>query len=303
MTTDRPGASPHAPWGELTYRGFSAGGAAPNAEPPPAVAARPARRQALPRLAIVGGGLAAALALGLLGGLWAKPDLGHSKTGAPMRAVTPPVDEEASATGQTMAIEVARPVPEAGVPTRSAGKLEVLPPGAAQAAASHAVPAVATAPPPPLAVADPRPAPIRAPSIQPPAVQAPTVPSPQAFNAPPAYPPRLAVPATPQPAAVATGPCANAASRAAQVVCADPDLSAADREMMRAYRRALRNGAQPEALQRDQREWLAAREDAARRSPRALAELYDRRIDELNSAADDADDAESDPGRGRSRPY
>jgi uncharacterized protein YecT (DUF1311 family) len=81
--------------------------------------------------------------------------------------------------------------------------------------------------------------------------------------------------------------CQAVHGRAAQMVCADPELSAADRELNQAYRRALRSGVPPEQLRADQRDWLAIREDAARRSPRAVASIYEQRIDELNQIADD----------------
>lgn len=107
--------------------------------------------------------------------------------------------------------------------------------------------------------------------------------------------PELAQGATPAPVpaprALATDPaCDDARSRAAQMVCADPDLSAADRELNRAYRRALRSGGSPDQVREEQRDWLTIREDAARRSPRAVANVYEQRIDELNRIAED------DPG-------
>jgi uncharacterized protein YecT (DUF1311 family) len=92
----------------------------------------------------------------------------------------------------------------------------------------------------------------------------------------------------PAPRTMAADPvCDGARSRAAQMVCADPDLSAADRELNRAYRRALRSGAAPDRLREEQRDWLSIREDAARRSSRAVASIYEQRIDELNRIADD----------------
>ena len=81
--------------------------------------------------------------------------------------------------------------------------------------------------------------------------------------------------------------CGAGASRAAQMVCEDPDLAAADRELNQAYRRALRSGAPVGQLREEQRDWLAIREDAARHSPRALANVYEQRIDDLNEIADD----------------
>jgi len=72
------------------------------------------------------------------------------------------------------------------------------------------------------------------------------------------------------------------------MVCADPALASADRQMARAYQRALRAGAAPGELRQEQRDWMAIREDAARQSPRALAQIYDQRIQELNQIADRA---------------
>jgi uncharacterized protein YecT (DUF1311 family) len=104
-------------------------------------------------------------------------------------------------------------------------------------------------------------------------------------------------------AAPATSPAASrdgldgcaARSRAEALVCADPELAAYDREMGAAYRRAMRSGAvAPQDLQADQRDWLDDRERAARRSPEAVAQAYQDRIEELNRIADDgpgADDA------------
>ncbi|MBS0331761.1 MAG: DUF1311 domain-containing protein [Proteobacteria bacterium] len=258
MTTDRAGA----PWGDLTYRG----GAGPDgAQPAPGPKAAPPRRSP-PRAAILGGGLAAALALGLLAGVWVRPELGHPAPPQPMRAVTPE---------PSVAIEVAQPRPAPAAQVKPAGKLEVLPPGAARAAAAPVTgppvarsDAAASQAAPPLAV-PPAPAPEAPPRYRPP-------PYGQPQYAPPQYAGRAA-----------QGPCADARGLADQMVCADPRLAAADRELARAYRRALQAGAPPEALRRDQREWLADREDAARRSPRALAEAYDQRIDELEDVAAD----------------
>jgi uncharacterized protein YecT (DUF1311 family) len=238
MTIDRPDLTWREPLGGGTYRGFSAG-AASAAPPPP----RPAGH-AMPRTATIGLGVAGALALGLLFGLWAKPDLGGAETAAPMQPVT-------AAQAAKMDVEVAPPVAPSPVP-RAAGKLEVLPPGAAQAAASQVAMAA------PVAPAAPRPASLDTRL---------TAPPPQVAASDPA--------------------CANAGGRAAQMVCADPDLADADRELNRAYRRALRSGAPTDQLRDEQRDWLAIREEAARRSPHAVARIYEQRIDELNQIADE----------------
>lgn len=81
------------------------------------------------------------------------------------------------------------------------------------------------------------------------------------------------------------GRCADAGSRAEAVVCADPRLAAADRRLRQAYDRALDAGASPRRLDRQQGRWLAAREDAARDDPRAVAEVYEARIAELEDMA------------------
>jgi uncharacterized protein len=82
------------------------------------------------------------------------------------------------------------------------------------------------------------------------------------------------------------------------MVCSDPDLAAQDREMARAYRRALAAGVSPAALRADQRDWLSIREDAARHSRRAVADIYRQRIDELNGIASGGDDREDEDGPG-----
>jgi uncharacterized protein YecT (DUF1311 family) len=101
-----------------------------------------------------------------------------------------------------------------------------------------------------------------------------------------------APPREPAPSANAAGrdsnppDCRDAQSRAAAMVCADPDLAAADRRMRAAYVDALRAGAPPDLLGRDQDAWLAAREEAAQWSRSALAEAYRRRIAELRDIAE-----------------
>jgi uncharacterized protein YecT (DUF1311 family) len=241
MTIDRDDALWGQPRAGGAYHGFA------TAAPQPAPAKRAWR---VPRTATIVGGVGGAVALGLAFGFLAKPNLGQSNVGTPMRAVT----ADAAVTQPTMAIEVIRPAPP--LPVKSAGKLEVLPPDMVRAT-PRAVQALS----PFLMPATPSP------------VRLPVTPAP------------LAV-APPQSAAA--GPaCAGVRGYAAQIVCADPELAAADQELNRAYRRAMRSGASPDQLRQDQRDWLAVREDAARRSPRAVANIYEQRIDELNQIADD----------------
>ena len=241
MTTDPAGQ----PWDGTTYRGVS--GPARDAAP------TPRRPRGWPMSRTLAVGVGGAVVLGLVLGVWARPNLSRTSAAAPMRAVSSAEDN----TPARMAIEVNALPPPAPI-VRSAGRLDVLPPGAAQAAAG--------------------PAPVLAGlSVEPPQ-------SAQDFRRPvqvgalaPLAPPQIA----------AEEGCQTVHGRAAQMVCADPDLSAADRELNQAYRRALRSGAAPEQLRADQRDWLAIREDAARRSPRAVASIYEQRIDELNEIADD----------------
>ncbi len=99
----------------------------------------------------------------------------------------------------------------------------------------------------------------------------------------------LPLPAAPEPRAEA-GACGNLRSVAQQVVCGDPQLSAADRRMARAYALALSSGAPEEDLRADQDDWLRIREDAARYSRRALMNVYRQRIDELEAIVRDPSD-------------
>lgn len=79
--------------------------------------------------------------------------------------------------------------------------------------------------------------------------------------------------------------CASAVGAAETMICADPRLAAADRRMARAWRRALDAGAPAWRLRRDQRDWMIAREAAARSAPEEVAELYNQRIAELEALA------------------
>ena len=216
------------PWNGV-YNGFSA--AAPQAN----FKASP-KSWPIPKAITVGVGIGGALALGLLVGVFAKPDLAATRADtaatAPMRAVTP-----ASA---TMPVVVNAATPQAPLGVGSNGKLEVLSPDMARAAQRPLLPVTAS-------------------------------PAPQAALQTAAGDPA----------------CAAAQGRAARLVCADPELAAADRALNQAYRRALRSGAASDELRADQRDWLAAREDAARRSPRTVADLYEQRIGELNQMAED----------------
>ncbi|WP_395674523.1 lysozyme inhibitor LprI family protein [Phenylobacterium sp.] len=81
--------------------------------------------------------------------------------------------------------------------------------------------------------------------------------------------------------------CGSARTQAEAMVCADPDLAAADRRLSRAYERAIDAGVPRRELRAEQDDWLAIREDAARRSPDAVASIYEQRTRELNDLAEE----------------
>jgi hypothetical protein len=95
-------------------------------------------------------------------------------------------------------------------------------------------------------------------------------------------PPATAKAATKATAKVAAAPsCAPGGGKADQMVCADPGLTAADHDLRKAAERAVNAGGDP-----DQVDWLVTREAAARRSPQALKDAYQRHIAELEGLAE-----------------
>jgi uncharacterized protein len=74
------------------------------------------------------------------------------------------------------------------------------------------------------------------------------------------------------------------------LVCADPSLGAADRQLSRAYQFARAAGVPDAQLRSQQQRWLAARSAAAREAPWAVRDVYMARIAELNDQAKDARD-------------
>ena len=154
-------------------------------------------------------------------------------------------------------IEIAEVAP-APIPESSGEPLEVLPPDMAAAAPEGPVLD--------LAQADPAPDPG---AVEPPHER---------------EPPALRIPANN--VAPPSFDCRYARSRAELMVCADPGLAEADRRLEAAYRRALDAGVPAWRLERQQRRWLRAREDAAFDAPEAVAGVYDARIAELQALAD-----------------
>jgi uncharacterized protein YecT (DUF1311 family) len=72
------------------------------------------------------------------------------------------------------------------------------------------------------------------------------------------------------------------------VVCGDPNLGAADRQLTRAYQGARAAGVPDAQLRQQQQRWLAARSSAAREAPWAVRDVYLARIAELNGQAREA---------------
>lgn len=145
-----------------------------------------------------------------------------------------------------MAIEMAQPPPEP--PAVSSSPLEVMSPELAQAAAANTPP-----------------------------------PAPQTVNVDAPAPDMIG--AEPAGREQASFDCRRAASYAEEMVCSDPALAAADRHLARAFQRAMRLGVPYDLLTAEQNNWMMAREEAARRSPRAVAAIYDQRIEQLNAMA------------------
>jgi uncharacterized protein YecT (DUF1311 family) len=198
-------------------------------------------------------GAACLCLMGLTLGVVARPRLAaiSAPKPAPMRPVSPQPD--AQMPGAQMKVMVLAPA-LAPVPAAAprADRLDVLP------ASQRPGASVASAPP------TPRLSPLK---VSPPA---PTATDPVIADSPPARP-------------RADADCSGAHSAAEAMVCADPDLARADRRLTRAYRAAARSGVPLGQLRAEQDDWLAIREDAAQRSPRAVAQIYDQRIEELES--------------------
>ncbi len=81
-------------------------------------------------------------------------------------------------------------------------------------------------------------------------------------------------------------PCGALPTAAERMLCADPSLKAQHRQLQEAYIRALNSRADPKALDAGQAAFRLAVSRAE--TPERLAELYDRRIRELNAATAEA---------------
>ncbi|WP_068877821.1 MULTISPECIES: hypothetical protein [unclassified Phenylobacterium] len=78
-------------------------------------------------------------------------------------------------------------------------------------------------------------------------------------------------------------PCATPPTPADRALCNDLALNLLSHEMRDAYGQALSAGADPAAIRESQAAWRRTRDPVS--DPRALAEIYDRRIRELKAAA------------------
>lgn len=165
-----------------------------------------------------------------------------------------------SQVARPLPVEVAELEPPNPPPVSASEPLEVLPQNSAPVA-------VRLAPEPEESPSTPQ-----APA---PEVEFEPAPRPEAAATPPARD------AAAREAPVRSDPCQGAASPAAELVCRDPDLAAADRRMRRAYEAAVAAGVPEEMLALEQADWREIREIAASRSPRAVASIYRQRTDEL----------------------
>jgi uncharacterized protein YecT (DUF1311 family) len=220
-------------------------------EPEPALnletRAAPPRRRPAYVLPVVGAACLCVLGLGL--GYAARPRL--AAISAPAPGPMQPAAQQAASAGQ-MQVTVAPSTPAPLAATLSpTARLEVLPPDLRQG--PRTLVAVASAP--------------RAASVSPAAADPPS-------NA-------IADASAVEPA----DDCAGARTAAEAMVCGDPDLARADRRLARAFRAAIRSGAPIDQLRAEQQDWLEIREDAAERSPRAVAQIYEQRIAELEDIA------------------
>lgn len=197
------------------------------------------------------------------------------------QSVTPPQPAAQTAATQPLEVVVVAP-PPTPIP-KAAERLEVLPPGGV---------APARMPPPPLAIAPSQPV-----DVTPPSPRTSSPPPPALAEAEPSVRPSAQTTASAsqvardanaddRPSQARFDACRDAPTRAYEMVCSDRRLAEADRRMKRAYSAALAAGAPPDALRRDQEDWLDVREEAAQISPRAVADIYRQRTRELFAIAD-----------------
>lgn len=122
-------------------------------------------------------------------------------------------------------------------------------------------------------------------------------PEPQPVTPPPEARPIALAKAPVRPRAPARlDPCATPPTPADRALCNDLALNLLSHEMRDAYGRALSAGADPAAIRDSQAAWRRTRDPVS--DPRALAEIYDRRIRELKAAAAVAASSAAPPSPG-----
>jgi uncharacterized protein len=102
----------------------------------------------------------------------------------------------------------------------------------------------------------------------------------------------------PLPALAASFDCDIAATKMEQMICSDAELSRADEELAAAYARALKTASDPEAVKKQQREWLDDTENHCD-SVACLKSAYSRRVKELDSSGSQPARNAMESGRGR----
>jgi uncharacterized protein YecT (DUF1311 family) len=182
-------------------------------------------------------------------------------------AVPVPDTKAVVAAPETKAVGAAAP----GLDLDRLAKALTAAPGVIPAARSVPPPAA----PPPVAVAPPAEAvpPSRTVVIEPPRViEAPKLAPPPALAAPPPRP-KL-------PAQRTSFDCASATSATQDLICHDPALAQADRQLALAYDAAMASTPDRAALHEDQQRWFADR-DRLGADRAAVAAIYQSRITEL----------------------
>ncbi|HEX6859401.1 MAG TPA: lysozyme inhibitor LprI family protein [Caulobacteraceae bacterium] len=188
-------------------------------------------------------GIGAACVLGLLGGFLMKPNLDDQPPAKPTNARTAEIPREP----EWLPIIVDRaPPPEPVTPLEPQPQTPPTPAQPPAQSSPHAADRPATKP-----YVEPKPKETRTP--------------------------------TPHQRARPSFNCRYARSPSERMVCADPNLAAADRRLARAYTQAVDSGVPERVLRRQQDVWLNAREQAASYGPEEVERVYDARIAELRS--------------------
>jgi uncharacterized protein len=77
--------------------------------------------------------------------------------------------------------------------------------------------------------------------------------------------------------------CSKAATKSERLICGDQQLSAADDELAKAYRRALESSSDKEGLKKQQQNWIKTKRDTCQDAP-SMLNAYKSRIAALESS-------------------